>query len=165
VSVRPVSPNHLSLRPATTADRPFLYQVYASTRQDELAPVPWAEAEKTAFLQMQFDAQDKYYVANYAGAQFLVVMLQNTPIGRLYIDRWEREIRIIDIALLPEYRNMGCGSALLHDILVEGQVHMQPVTIHVERYNPALRLYQRLGFKPIADKGVYLLMQWVPEPH
>jgi ribosomal protein S18 acetylase RimI-like enzyme len=114
---------------------------------------------------MQFDAQDKYYVANYAEAQFQVVMLQNTPIGRLYIDRWEREIRIIDIALLPEYRNMGYGSALLHDILVEGQAHMQHVTIHVERYNPALRLYQRLGFKPIADKGVYLLMQWVPEPH
>jgi ribosomal protein S18 acetylase RimI-like enzyme len=113
---------------------------------------------------MQFDAQDKDYRKNYARAQFQVILLENTPIGRLYIEQCEREIRIIDIAILPEYRNLGYGSALLHDILEQGQAHKLPVSIHVERFNPALRLYLRLGFKPIADKGVYLLMERVPDP-
>jgi ribosomal protein S18 acetylase RimI-like enzyme len=155
--------DRISLRPAAAADRNFLFQVYAGTRQDELALVPWTEPEKKAFLQMQFDAQDAYYTANYPGALFQVILLQDVPIGRLYVKQYEREIRIMDIALLPEYRNRGIGSSLLHGILSHGQSLTLPVTIHVERFNPALRLYERLGFKPIEDKGVYLLLERVPD--
>ena len=163
MDMRLASPvDQISLRPAREADRDFLYRVYASTRQEELAPVPWSDAEKSAFLRMQFEAQHKYYTENYPAAQFQVIQLGDMPAGRLYVEPREREIRIMDIALLSEYRNHGIGSMLLDGILAQGQTSGLPVTIHVERFNPAMRLYQRLGFKPIADKGVYLLLERLP---
>ncbi len=150
----------ITLRSITNQDDEFLCRVYASTRAEELAPVPWTPEEKNAFLRMQFNAQTKSYTENYRGAQFQIILVDGAPAGRLYVARWKKEIRIIDIALLPEYRNRGIGSQLLRDLLAEGQARGLPVTIHVERNNPALRLYTRLGFRPIQDKGVYLLMEW-----
>ena len=82
------------------------------------------------------------------------------PIGRLYVDRRTEEIRIIDIALLPEYRGKGVGSKLIRALLDEAEQERMPVRIHVERFNPALRLYRRLGFKVVEDEGVYYLMEW-----
>ena len=80
--------------------------------------------------------------------------------GRLYVARWPTEIRIVDIALLPEHRNRGTGSALLAGLMEEAATAVKPLTIHVERFNPALGLYQRLGFSAVADEGVYLLLRW-----
>jgi ribosomal protein S18 acetylase RimI-like enzyme len=153
-----------TLRPITNDDRDLLYRIYASTRAEELAQVAWDEAQKAAFLWMQFDAQHSYYHENNPNAQFQVIMLDGAPAGRLYLDRRTAEIRIVDIALLPEYRNRGIGSTLLREILAEGQRAGLPVTIHVESFNPALRLYERLGFRMVEDKGVYRLMEKPPEP-
>ena len=150
----------ITLRPITPEDKDFLYRVYASTRTAELAQVDWDEARKSAFLRMQFDAQHQYYAENYSRAQFQIVLLDGAPIGRLYVDRRAAEIRIVDIALLPEHCGQGIGSHLLREILAEGQARGVPVTVHVERFNPALHLYERLGFRPVEDKGVYLLMEW-----
>jgi predicted GNAT family acetyltransferase len=91
-----------------------------------------------------------------------VIEMDGEAVGRLYVARWPEEIRIIDIALLPQHRNGGIGSSLLADLCREAAAAGKPVTIHVERFNPALGLYHRLGFVPIADKGVYLLLQWSP---
>jgi ribosomal protein S18 acetylase RimI-like enzyme len=112
---------------------------------------------------MQFVAQHKFYMEQFSAADFHIVELHDQPIGRLYVDRREDEIRIIDIALLPEHRNKGIGSALLKDILTEAHAAALPVRIHVERNNPALGLYQRLGFREIGDQGVYLLMECPPD--
>lgn len=152
----------LTLRPVTPDDLPFLQRVYAGTRMDELALTDWDEAHKTAFIEMQFSAQHEYYTKNYRGAQFQIVVLNGEPIGRLYVDRWADQIRIIDIALLPEQRGRGVGSELLKQILDEGRRLNLPVTIHVERFNPALHLYERLGFQLLEDKGVYWLLKWTP---
>ena len=81
------------------------------------------------------------------------------PVGRLYVDRWPREVRIVDISLLPEHRGRGLGGALLAAVFAEADAAGKPVSIHVERFNPALRLYTRLGFAFREDKGVYLLLQ------
>jgi ribosomal protein S18 acetylase RimI-like enzyme len=154
----------ITLRPITSEDMDFLCQVYASTRQEEMALVTeWSQAQKTAFLQMQFNAQHAYYAEQYARAQFEIILLEGTPIGRLYVDRRMKEIRIVDISLLPDYRRRGIGSGLLKEILNEGAQASLPVTIHVEMFNPALRLYDRLGFHRIAEHGVYYLMEWKPD--
>jgi ribosomal protein S18 acetylase RimI-like enzyme len=150
------------LRPIDAADTEFLYSVYASTRTEEMARVDWTTEQQEAFLRMQFRAQTQFYVENYPGAEFQVIMLNEQPIGRLYIHRRDNEIRIMDIALLPDQRNAGIGSTLLQDILDQGKELDLPVTIHVEQFNPALRLYQRLGFQPKEEKGVYLLMECSP---
>lgn len=152
----------LDLRTVTADDTDFLYSVYASTRSDEMARVDWTAEQQEAFLRMQFRAQTQFYAENYPGAEFQVITLNDQPIGRLYIHQREDEIRIMDIALLPDHRNSGIGSGLLRDILQHGQDLNLPVTIHVEQFNPAMRLYQRLGFYPKEDKGVYMLMEWSP---
>lgn len=111
---------------------------------------------------MQFAAQHDYYHEHYADAAFQLILCDGQPAGRLYVARWPAEIRIIDIALLPPFRNRGIGASLLQQLLDEAAVAGQRVSIHVERYNSALRLYQRLGFREIEDQGVYLLMEWTP---
>jgi ribosomal protein S18 acetylase RimI-like enzyme len=153
----------ISLRPIGLEDQDFLYCVYASTRQQEMALVPWSDEQKVAFLQMQFNAQHKFYTENYPDAAFQAILLDGCAVGRLYLHRRESEICVVDIALLPAYRSQGIGTALLEQVLTEAQTRHVKVTIHVEMFNPALRLYQRLGFRHVADNGVYYLMEWLPE--
>jgi ribosomal protein S18 acetylase RimI-like enzyme len=149
----------IAFRPIAPADRPFLQQVYASTREQEMAMVDWSDRAKAEFLQMQFDAQHQYYQANYTQTSFQIILLHGEAIGRLYVARWEDEIRIVDLALLPDYRDRGIGSQILQDLLAEAAQRNLPLRIHVEQYNRALRLYQRLGFQKIGEHGVYWLMQ------
>jgi GNAT superfamily N-acetyltransferase len=151
-----------SLRPIRPEDQEFLYRVYASTRQEELAVVAWSDAEKDAFLRAQFVAQHTYYQENYPSSTFDVVMVDGEAAGRLYLARWPEELRIIDIALLPEYRGRGVGGALLGGVFTEAAGKDLPVRIHVERGSPVLRLYERLGFRLAADRGVYLFLEWRP---
>jgi ribosomal protein S18 acetylase RimI-like enzyme len=152
----------VSLRPATGEDRAFLYEVYASTRQEELAPLRWDEATTRTFLTMQFDAQDHHYHTYYDGAEFLVILVDDRPAGRLYVARWQTELRLMDIALLPPYRNAGIGTALIKDLMEEARRTGHAVRLHVEPFNPAMRLYQRLGFSRIGEEGIYWFMQWMP---
>lgn len=153
----------ITLRPIRPDDEAFLYRVYASTREDELAVLDWDRAQKEEFLRMQFRAQHTFYLEQFTQAQFDLIVLDGEPVGRLYVDRRSDEIRIVDIALLTEHRRRGIGSRLLNDLLAEARAAGLPVRIHVEQNNPALGLYHRLGFRRIADKGVYFLMEWTPE--
>ena len=150
-------------RPITPEDKDFLYRVYASTREAELAQLDWDEDQKTAFLEMQFRAQHHYYQEQFAQADFDLILLDGEPIGRLYVDHREDEIRIIDITLLTEHRRKGIGSALLKGILDAAEQAGLPVRIHVERNNPAFGLYTHLGFRRIVECGIYDLMEWSPE--
>jgi ribosomal protein S18 acetylase RimI-like enzyme len=152
----------VSLRPARPEDEQFLLRVYASTRIEELAQVPWTEAERDAFLRMQFTAQHHYYLQHYASGEFLVILVGGEPAGPHKQYRGAAELRIVDISLLPEFRGKGIGRALLADILEEGDRAGLPVRIHVERNNPALRLYRELGFRAVGEVGVYDFMERLP---
>jgi ribosomal protein S18 acetylase RimI-like enzyme len=151
----------LTFRPMTDADLPFLSALYASTRTEELAVVDWSAAQKAAFLQQQFDAQHAHYRQHYGGTtDFLVIERGGAPAGRLYLARWSAEHRIVDIALMPAHRRQGLGGALLLDLLAEAAAVAKPVTIHVEKFNPAMALYRRLGFVAAGEQGAYDLMRW-----
>src|SRR5687767_12760814 len=150
----------ISLRSITHEDDAFLAGLYASTRAEELAVTGWSADETAAFCRQQFDAQSAHYRENYPGASLQVIEKEGELLGRLYVARWEREIRIMDIALLPEHRGSGIGTQLLRELQEEARSAGKSLTIHVERFNPALRLYERLGFRQVEDKGVYLLMSW-----
>jgi ribosomal protein S18 acetylase RimI-like enzyme len=149
-----------TLRPVRAGDERHLFAVYASTRAEELAQVGWDDTQKEAFLRMQFEAQRKFYESEYPGAEFQLILVADQPAGRFYVHRREKEIRVMDVALLPEYRKRGIGTALLKEILAEGERTSRRVTIHVESFNPAQRLYARLGFVRVASHGVYHLLQW-----
>ena len=151
---------NLSFRPAKPSDRAFLYAVYASTRMEELAITGWNQEQTALFLEMQFSAQHHHYQQVYQDAEFLIVLSDGLPIGRFYVARWPKEIRIVDLALLPEFRNKGYGATILKAILSEASSDGKPVTLYVERLNPALRLYQRLGFVKTGEQGIYDAMKW-----
>lgn len=149
----------VELRPATPADRELLTAVYASTRAEEMAALAWPPAEKDAFVLMQFDAQDRHYRTHFPHADYDVVVVDGRPAGRLYVDRGPGELRILDVALLPEARAMGIGTSLLRDLMAEADAAGVPVRLHVETYNPARRLYERLGFTAAGQTGVHVLME------
>jgi GNAT superfamily N-acetyltransferase len=152
----------VSFRPEQASDEPFLLQLYASTRAAEMQMVPWNNQEKDLFLRSQCALQTHHYRKYYPDAAFLIVQLEEQPIGRLYVDRSGPCVLVIDIALLPNYRGAGIGGQLMQDVLLEAEAADKPVQIHVERNNPALRLYKRLGFRILEDKGIYFLMEWLP---
>lgn len=152
-------PPGISLRAISDGDREFLYSVYASTRAHEMSLVNWNDAQKEAFVRMQFNAQHQYYRSQFPQASFDLIVREGTPIGRLYLLHEPDETRIIDITLLPEHRGKGIGTSMLKEILAQAERASKPVRIHVERFNPALQLYARLGFEKVGDAGVYYLLE------
>lgn len=159
-AVVPGADRAVALRPATPEDRELLFRVYASTREEELAPVPWPPEAKEAFLRQQFDAQDSWWRTHYPGATFEVIVVDGREAGRLYLWEGPKEIRVVDVALLPEARRGGVGTGLLRDVQARAATAGKAVTIHVEKVNPALALYERLGFRLVEDKGLYLFLSW-----
>lgn len=154
---------HIGFRKITDQDMDFLSRLYRSTREAELAQVSWGEAEKQAFCEMQFDAQHRHYQKHYPDALWLIIEQRCIPIGRLYLERWPKEHRIIDIALVPGLRGQGIGAALLQDLQIgAADDGSRSIGIHVEKANPAMTLYHRLGFVTVEEKGVYDLLLWTP---
>ena len=150
------------LRPVADADQAFLVGLYASVREEELAQVDWDQGLKDAFVEQQFAAQDAHYRTNYPGATLDLIEVDGRPAGRLYVHRGPSDIRIMDIALAPEFRGQGIGTSLLRDLMAEADASGRKLSIHVEMNNPARALYDRLGFEPAGEHGVYVLMERAP---
>lgn len=153
---------NLVLRAVHSGDMPFLEKLYASTRQEEMSLAGLPKAQADAFLAMQFNAQHQHYQKHYQQAQWSIVECDGVPAGRLYINRATRDIRIIDIALLPEYKNRGIGRQLVEPLLAEARRKAVTVSLHVDKNNPVRQWYCRLGFIMAEDKGVYDFMRYSP---
>jgi len=155
-------PSGFELRPIQSQDMDFLCQLYGSTREEELAQVDWPSAQKDAFVRMQFEAQHAHYQQHYPNANFDVIVYEGKDIGRMYIDRHPKEIRLMEITLRPTQRNKGLGTRLMDWLMDEAAQTDKILTLHVEEFNPAYRLYQRLNFQPLEQRGVYMFMEWRP---
>ncbi len=152
----------VTLRPIVAEDAALLLRVYASTREEELAPVPWSDEQKSGFVAMQFAAQSAHYAEHYTGMSADVIVVDGADAGRLLVARWAREIRIVDITLLPAFRGRGAGGELLAELIDEATEMGRSLSIHVERENRAQGLYKRLGFRAVGETGVYLRMERGP---
>jgi ribosomal protein S18 acetylase RimI-like enzyme len=152
----------LQLRAENERDLDFSFHVFASTRVEELQHLPLSDDRKQAFLQQQFEAQYGYYREHFADAQFSIVECDGIPVGRLYVHSTSEALSIMDIALLPQYRSAGIGTTLIQNIVDLADRERKPVRLHVERFNPAIRLYTRFGFRLVEDTGIYLLMERIP---
>lgn len=161
-----VNVDHVGLRAVMQEDQVLLLEVYGHTRAEELELVPeWSETQKQAFIQHQFLAQDTYYKQVYPDADYQIILYAGNSAGRLYVERnlIPGTIRIIDIALLPAYRNLGIGSHLIRRLQDEARLSNKTLSIHVEHFNRARLLYEHLGFKAIREThGVYIFMEWTP---
>jgi ribosomal protein S18 acetylase RimI-like enzyme len=150
----------LTIRPAVDADEPFLYRVFASTREPEWPLVDWAEGQHAALLTMQFRAQCSSYAGAFAGSGYEVIELDGRPVGRVFVHRGAEEIRVVDIGLLAEARGRGIGGAILTAVRAEAAESGRPVRLCVEPFNRAVRLYERLGFIRVGTAGIHVEMEW-----
>ena len=149
----------VSLRPESPADEGFLYAVYASTREDELALTNWDESMRRAFLNQQFSAMRQGYRSMFPAGDFLIIELDGQPVGRIVINRGEHEVRVVDLALLPAERNQGIGTRLMRQVCASAE---KPVRLCVLKNNRARTWYERLGFKLFGEQGVYDELEWIP---
>ena len=156
------APGAITLRIAGDSDYDFMRRLYHSVREEEMNQFPFGDTQKIIFLNEQFAAQFQHYTIHYPTCERNIIEIDGKPVGRLWVDEWKDQIRLVDIALMPEHRSSGVGTRLLREILDRGAAAGKPVTIHVEAYNPALRLYERLGFEKVDTNGVYFLMKWTP---
>ena len=150
-----------AFRPEAETDLPFLRRLYISTRWDELAIVAeWSNAQKVAFLESQFGFQRRHYRTYYPTTEWAVLEDNGVPAGRLYVYRDAGKLEVLDIALLPEWRGRGIGTVLMQGVCAEARDSGTAVRIAVEKFNPAQRLYCRLGFREVSDEGFYWFMEW-----
>jgi len=156
---------HLSLRTARSEDDDFLYRLYASTRQEELALCGWDAAQQSAFLGMQFRAQRHGYAADYPDADHRLILADGEPVGRLIVHKTETDVRLVDIAVLSDYRGRGLGTGVLRDLLAECQASGKPLHLQVAKGNRAIHLYQRLGFSMNGEDELFYRMRWDRDPN
>jgi GNAT superfamily N-acetyltransferase len=151
------------LRPVDIGDQDFLLRLYASTRADEMALVDWSAEQKAAFLLIQLQAQTAHYRTYYPHAEYLIIQHDDSmPLGRLIVDRASDSMLIVDIALLPEYRGAGIGTTIIQQLMAEAARAKFPIILRVELFNPAVRLYSRLGFVKTRAITMYHEMIWQP---
>ena len=111
---------------------------------------------------MQVAAQERHYRTHHPASEHSVVLVDGTPVGRLWVAREESAIHLLDITLLPEHRGHGLGTTLIRGLLDEASATGLPVRLHVAVVNPAEALYRRLGFIPTGGDGVHREMVWTP---
>lgn len=151
----------VELRPVSPSDDPFLVSVYASTREDELAQAEWTEGQKEMFLRWQFDLQRREYGVRFPDAIYHVIMVDQRPAGRIWVGSDDEQIRLLDIALLPEFQNRGVGTELVRRLIEEASKQGKALRHMVfVLNNDAHRFYERLGFSIIEEFGAYKHMEW-----
>jgi ribosomal protein S18 acetylase RimI-like enzyme len=146
----------IDYRPMVDEDLPFIAELFATTRAEEMALTGWPEATRQAFLAQQHKAQHHHYRTYYPGAEWLIVERAGKPIGRLYLDRSQGVLLVIDISMLPAAHGGGLGGAIMADLIEAARSEGRDVVLHVERHNRAINLYRRLGFEQVGDKGLHL---------
>jgi len=153
--------NSIRLRPATFDDEDFLLEVYKSSRGDDLRELGWSEDRIREFLRMQYEAQQRFFDSEYSQANNQIILLEDRPVGRMFVDRREHEIRCLDVALLPEYRNAGMGTFLLRQLQDEARRASKPLRLQIIRFNRAVNLFERLGFMRTSETGMHFQMEWL----
>ena len=152
----------LRYRAELPEDEAFLREVFASTRENELAMLVGNTAMRQVFLHIQYQAMRRGYAAQFPAAEFSVILLGNQRVGRQVVDRSAKGWRLVDIALLPDFRRRGIGTRCLQDLLAAAATARQPVRLQVFQGSPARRLYERMGFAKTADTGAGVEMEWRP---
>lgn len=153
----------VSYRQFTDADLPFVTDLYASTRREEVAMTGWPPEMQAGFLAQQAAAQHSHYSIHFADAEWLIIVRGGLDVGRLYLHEVPGDLNIVDISLLPESRGQGVGGAILADVLDQARERGCGVTIHVERNNPARSLYARLGFEMVEEGEIYDFLRALPQ--
>ena len=158
--------SRIKLRPVAPEDEAFLVSVYGSTREQELAMVPWTEEQRHAFVKFQYAAQLNFYRSEYPNSEHYIILADGEPVGRLFIDRREAQIRILDITILTRHRGRGIGAPVIRRVMDEAAAAGKSVGVNLDLYSTSQRAFERLGFQPTEKTDSHTLYVWTPgEPH
>ncbi len=152
----------MTLRDVQGTDNDFLFELFSSTREDELSVVPWNNEQKDAFLRMQFDAQSRHYSSAFPDMDYKIILIDGNRAGRLLTVMLPGDLHVIDIAILPSYRNLRIGTMLLRDLMSQAEMGNIVLSLYVEIYNRARTLYKRLGFVEVKIENIYTRMEYRP---
>jgi ribosomal protein S18 acetylase RimI-like enzyme len=159
----PVADSIITVRRAVPEDKDFLFNLYCAARAPEFALLSLPEEQKQQLIVMQFVAQQNAYRAQYPGSDYVIVLRNGHPIGRIWIAEMQDELHLVDIALLPEARNQGIGDLLIRQLQTEARRAGKAVRSSVFRFNAgSLRFHQRLGFRIISEDEMQFYMEWTP---
>ena len=154
------------LRPLVAADIPWIRDLYATTREEEMAQVPWPPQLKRNFLDQQCALQHAHYLAHFGDTDFMALVHNGRPAGRLYLQRGGGDSQrdadlVVDISVFPRHRGQGLGEALLRAAQEAAVAGGRGVWLHVQRHNArARRLYERLGFVADDHGESHIPMYW-----
>ena len=151
----------ITLRPATEDDRDFLIALYKSSRGDDLRGLGWDEARIDEFLEMQYEAQQNFLTADHPNLEDQIVLSQGEPAGHLAIEQRADEIRLVDVALLPEHRRRGMGTMLIQELQTQAAAAKRPLRLQIIRFNRAVELFELLGFRRTSETGSHFQMEWL----
>jgi ribosomal protein S18 acetylase RimI-like enzyme len=155
--------NSISLRPVSDDDAAFLVELYKSSRGDDLRGLGWDEDRIGEFLEMQYEAQQRFHANEYKKPVDQIVMWKSERVGRLIFESREHEIRCVDVAVLPRHRNAGIGAQLIRELQIEAKRQKKALRLQVIRFNRAIALFERLGFQRISETGTHFQMEWTPD--
>jgi ribosomal protein S18 acetylase RimI-like enzyme len=150
----------LTLREVSLLDEAYLLDLYSSVREAEMAMVPWTDEQRSAFVRHQFAAQSNHYRTEFPGAQHSILLKDQAPIGMLYIDFTHADVKIVDLIISPSSRNLGIGSSLLKVLQSEASRLQKPLTVFVDQHDRSIIFFDRLGFKPVEEQGMHILLEW-----
>lgn len=158
------NPSHglkgIRLRPEERGDESLLFELYASTREEELAMTGWDDAARNAFLNMQFKAMRQGYASMFPQGEFSIILMDGKPVGRVVVDRSPGEIHVVDIVVSSANRNRGIGVTIMNRLIEEARQAQKPVTLHVLKNSRAIQFYKRLGFSKIGETQINDQMEW-----
>lgn len=143
-------------------DERLSFQLYAASRASEMEDWGWPEEMRQSFLAMQFRLQQQSYLARFPNGSVRTIECAGVPAGKLHSAAEGDSLVLIDLSLLPEYRNRGIGTEairLLQREAAEGPFRKLLLTVRAD--NPAFRLYERLGFVAVGQAPLDIRMEWV----
>lgn len=150
------------LRPERADDAEFLFVLFCSAREAEFALLP--QAQRESLLRLQHKAQCCDYAQRFPRAEHFIIESEGQSAGRLLLNREAYELRVIDIAVVPELRGRGVASAVLKSLIAEAEGAGAVLRLSVWHDNPAVALYRRLGFCVRGESATHLELEWRSTP-
>lgn len=158
----------ITIREATREDAPLLWRVLALAASmdggDESIAVARNDPKLAVYAEAFPRGDDLGLVAlDAAGGALGAAWLRTGEPSESKV--WSEAVPELVIATLPEARGAGVGTALLEALLARAQERWPAVALSVREENPAVRLYERLGFvteRTMVNRvgGRSLAMRW-----
>jgi len=150
------------LRACTEADDAFVYDVFSTTWESEVAALPNQNLAQHV-LRIQHIAQERRFASQYPDLQRYIVVQDGEPAGRLYVHESASLLEVVDLTLMPRFRDHGIGTGIFHQLFEHATREGQTIALRVERRNErATMLYSQLGFDLVSVDDLDNYFEWTP---